>query len=115
MSAELGTLAEELVSADQSTISVSSSSAKRWPPSSKLAGKTDPKSRDLLSISDMLVKNPSGSWAATVGLRHRLRRSRPRHGFRPQCQYPVLDTEVYSNTGGQASKSTRAALWPSSP
>jgi pyruvate-ferredoxin/flavodoxin oxidoreductase len=27
----------------------------------------------------------------------------------------VLDTEVYSNTGGQASKATRAARWPSSP
>jgi len=27
----------------------------------------------------------------------------------------VLDTEVYSNTGGQASKSTPMAPWPSSP
>ncbi len=27
----------------------------------------------------------------------------------------VLDTEVYSNTGGQASKATPRARWPSSP
>jgi hypothetical protein len=41
-----------------------------------------------------------------VGLRHRLRRPRSRAGARLKVNVLVLDTEVYSNTGGQQSKAT---------
>ena len=41
-----------------------------------------------------------------LGLRHRLRRPRPRAVLARNVNILVLDTEVYSNTGGQASKST---------
>ena len=41
-----------------------------------------------------------------LGLRHRLRRTRPRARPGEDVNVLVLDTEVYSNTGGQASKST---------
>ncbi len=41
-----------------------------------------------------------------LGLRHRLRRPGPRAGQRPHVNVLVLDTEVYSNTGGQSSKAT---------
>ena len=41
-----------------------------------------------------------------LGLRHRLRRAGPRAGRGRNVNVLVLDTEVYSNTGGQASKST---------
>ena len=41
-----------------------------------------------------------------LGLRHRLRRPGPRPGLGRNVNILVLDTEVYSNTGGQASKAT---------
>ena len=41
-----------------------------------------------------------------LGLRHRLRRRRPRARVGRNVNLLVLDTEVYSNTGGQASKAT---------
>ena len=41
-----------------------------------------------------------------LGLRHRFRWFRPRYCFGKNLNILVLDTEVYSNTGGQASKST---------
>jgi pyruvate-ferredoxin/flavodoxin oxidoreductase len=41
-----------------------------------------------------------------LGLRHRLRRPRPRARLAPKVNVLVLDTEVYSNTGGQQSKAT---------
>jgi pyruvate-ferredoxin/flavodoxin oxidoreductase len=41
-----------------------------------------------------------------LGLRHRLRRPRPRARDGRDVNVLVLDTEVYSNTGGQASKAT---------
>ena len=41
-----------------------------------------------------------------LGLRHRLVGSGPRDVDGPRREHLVLDTEVYSNTGGQASKST---------
>ena len=50
-----------------------------------------------------------------VGLRHRLRRAGPRAGLGHDVNVLVLDTEVYSNTGGQMSKATLGARWPSSP
>ena len=46
-----------------------------------------------------------------LGLRHRVRRTRPRPDHGPNVNILVLDTGVYSNTGGQASKATpRAAV-----
>ena len=41
-----------------------------------------------------------------LGVRHRLRRAGPRAGRSRDVNMLVLDTEVYSNTGGQASKAT---------
>ncbi len=78
----------------------------------KLAGKTDPKSRDLLSLADALVNKSvwimgGDGWAYDIGyggLDHVLASGR-------NVNVLVLDTEVYSNTGGQASKATpRAAV-----
>ncbi len=108
MSAELGTLAEELVSADQSTdLGIKQQRDRVAALKAKLAGKTDPKSRDLLSIADMLVKKSvwimgGDGWAYDIGyggLDHVMASGR-------NVNILVLDTEVYSNTGGQASKST---------
>jgi pyruvate-ferredoxin/flavodoxin oxidoreductase len=108
MSAELGTLAEELVSADQSTdLGIKQQRDRVAALKAKLVGKTDPKSRDLLSIADMLVKKSvwimgGDGWAYDIGyggLDHVMASGR-------NVNILVLDTEVYSNTGGQASKST---------
>ncbi len=73
----------------------------------KLTGQTDPKARDLLSLADALVKKcvwilGGDGWAYDIGyggLDHVLASGR-------NINVLVLDTEVYSNTGGQASKST---------
>jgi pyruvate-ferredoxin/flavodoxin oxidoreductase len=73
----------------------------------KLATSTTPQARDLLAIADMLVKKSvwivgGDGWAYDIGyggLDHVLSTGR-------DVNLLVLDTEVYSNTGGQASKST---------
>jgi pyruvate-ferredoxin/flavodoxin oxidoreductase len=73
----------------------------------KLATNTTPEARDLLAIADMLVKKSvwivgGDGWAYDIGyggLDHVLSTGR-------DVNLLVLDTEVYSNTGGQASKST---------
>ncbi len=73
----------------------------------KLQGNNDPKARDLLSLADSLVKKSvwilgGDGWAYDIGyggLDHVLA-----SGY--NVNVLVLDTEVYSNTGGQASKST---------
>jgi pyruvate-ferredoxin/flavodoxin oxidoreductase len=71
-----------------------------------------PEARQLLAIADMLVKKSiwivgGDGWAYDIGyggLDHVLASGR-------NVNLLVLDTEVYSNTGGQASKSTpRAAV-----
>jgi pyruvate-ferredoxin/flavodoxin oxidoreductase len=71
-----------------------------------------PESRQLLAVADMLVKKSvwivgGDGWAYDIGyggLDHVLASGR-------NVNLLVLDTEVYSNTGGQASKSTpRAAV-----
>jgi len=71
-----------------------------------------PEARQLLSVADMLVKKSvwivgGDGWAYDIGyggLDHVLASGR-------NVNLLVLDTEVYSNTGGQASKSTpRAAV-----
>ncbi|HUK19480.1 MAG TPA: pyruvate:ferredoxin (flavodoxin) oxidoreductase [Bryobacteraceae bacterium] len=73
----------------------------------KLAGIDSPEARDLVSIADSLVKKSvwivgGDGWAYDIGyggLDHVLASGR-------NVNVLVLDTEVYSNTGGQASKST---------
>jgi pyruvate-ferredoxin/flavodoxin oxidoreductase len=78
----------------------------------KLATTFTPEARDLLAMADMLVKKSvwivgGDGWAYDIGyggLDHVLSTGR-------DVNLLVLDTEVYSNTGGQASKSTpRAAV-----
>jgi pyruvate-ferredoxin/flavodoxin oxidoreductase len=78
----------------------------------RLHGVKDPKVRDLLSLADMLVRKSvwilgGDGWAYDIGyggLDHVLAMGR-------NVNMLVLDTEVYSNTGGQSSKSTpRAAV-----
>ncbi|MCB0153485.1 MAG: pyruvate:ferredoxin (flavodoxin) oxidoreductase, partial [Anaerolineae bacterium] len=73
----------------------------------KLAGSTDRAARDLVSLADALVKKSvwivgGDGWAYDIGyggLDHVLASGR-------NVNVLVLDTEVYSNTGGQASKAT---------
>ncbi|MCB9159815.1 MAG: pyruvate:ferredoxin (flavodoxin) oxidoreductase [Caldilineaceae bacterium] len=72
-----------------------------------LADVDDPAARDLLSLADKLVKKTvwivgGDGWAYDIGyggLDHVLASGR-------NVNVLVLDTEVYSNTGGQASKAT---------
>jgi pyruvate-ferredoxin/flavodoxin oxidoreductase len=78
----------------------------------KLQGNNSPEARQLISLADLLVKKSvwivgGDGWAYDIGyggLDHVLASGR-------NVNVLVLDTEVYSNTGGQASKSTpRAAV-----
>jgi pyruvate-ferredoxin/flavodoxin oxidoreductase len=78
----------------------------------KLAKSSDTRAKDLVSLVDSLVKKSvwiigGDGWAYDIGyggLDHVLASGR-------NVNILVLDTEVYSNTGGQASKSTpRAAV-----
>ena len=73
----------------------------------KLAKSSDTRAKDLVSIADSLVKKSvwimgGDGWAYDIGyggLDHVLASGR-------NVNILVLDTEVYSNTGGQASKAT---------
>ncbi|HZT59993.1 MAG TPA: pyruvate:ferredoxin (flavodoxin) oxidoreductase [Pyrinomonadaceae bacterium] len=73
----------------------------------KLKDNFDPQARDLLSIADSLVRKSvwivgGDGWAYDIGfggLDHVLASG-------ANVRILVLDTEVYSNTGGQASKAT---------
>ncbi len=73
----------------------------------RLAGAKEPAARDLLVLADMLVNRSvwivgGDGWAYDIGyggLDHVLASGR-------KVNVLVLDTEVYSNTGGQASKAT---------
>jgi pyruvate-ferredoxin/flavodoxin oxidoreductase len=78
----------------------------------KLSGSSNSRAKDLISVADSLVKKSvwiigGDGWAYDIGyggLDHVLASGR-------NVNILVLDTEVYSNTGGQASKSTpRAAV-----
>ena len=78
----------------------------------KLQGANSPEARQLLSVADLLVKKSvwivgGDGWAYDIGyggLDHVIASGK-------NVNLLVLDTEVYSNTGGQASKSTpRAAV-----
>ncbi|QTX33080.1 4Fe-4S binding protein [Aminithiophilus ramosus] len=72
-----------------------------------LAGREEAKAKDLLSLADVLVRKNvwilgGDGWAYDIGyggLDHVLASGR-------NVNVLVLDTEVYSNTGGQMSKST---------
>jgi pyruvate-ferredoxin/flavodoxin oxidoreductase len=73
----------------------------------KLAGTTDPDAANLLALADFLVRRSvwiigGDGWAYDIdsgGLDHVIASGK-------NVNILVLDTEVYSNTGGQASKAT---------
>ena len=78
----------------------------------RLQGSHDPRAQNLLSLADALVRKSvwiigGDGWAYDIGyggLDHVMASGR-------NVNMLVLDTEVYSNTGGQSSKSTpRAAV-----
>ncbi|GAB4480414.1 MAG: pyruvate:ferredoxin (flavodoxin) oxidoreductase [Anaerolineales bacterium] len=109
-SPELGPeLVEGLLNADQSTeLGIQHQRARVSILKEQLAKlKNDAKAKDLLSLADILVKKSvwilgGDGWAYDIGyggLDHVLASGR-------NVNIMVLDTEVYSNTGGQASKST---------
>jgi pyruvate-ferredoxin/flavodoxin oxidoreductase len=114
LSKEIGEeLAGEILAADQSTeegIKFQRERITRL--KQKLAGIKDPKAGQLAAIADNLVKKSvwiigGDGWAYDIGyggLDHVLATGR-------NVKMLVLDTEVYSNTGGQSSKATpRAAV-----
>ncbi|MFZ5817067.1 MAG: pyruvate:ferredoxin (flavodoxin) oxidoreductase [Bacillota bacterium] len=101
-------LAEGLLTADQSTEEGIAAQRKRVEElKAKLAGKPGPKAKDLLALADMLVKKSvwimgGDGWAYDIGyggLDHVIASGK-------NINILVMDTEVYSNTGGQASKAT---------
>ncbi len=102
-----------LLSADQSTEAGIKEQRERVALlKARLQGVKDPRARDMLSLADLLVRKSvwilgGDGWAYDIGyggLDHVLAMGR-------KVNMLVLDTEVYSNTGGQSSKSTpRAAV-----
>jgi pyruvate-ferredoxin/flavodoxin oxidoreductase len=107
--AEIGSeLADALLSTDQSSeAGITAQRELVVSLKAQLAGKDLVEARDLLSVADALVKKNvwivgGDGWAYDIGyggLDHVLA-----SGL--NVNILVLDTEVYSNTGGQASKST---------
>ncbi|GAB4504196.1 MAG: pyruvate:ferredoxin (flavodoxin) oxidoreductase [Anaerolineales bacterium] len=111
---ELGEdLVDGLLHADQSTETGIAAQRERVAQvKKKLEKSSNPRAKDLVSLADSLVKKSvwiigGDGWAYDIGyggLDHVLASGR-------NVNVLVLDTEVYSNTGGQASKSTpRAAV-----
>ncbi|MBK5106569.1 MAG: pyruvate:ferredoxin (flavodoxin) oxidoreductase [Anaerolineales bacterium] len=106
-------LVSEILGADQSTEAGIAAQRERVEIlKQRLSTGDDPLSKDLLSLADVLVKKSvwivgGDGWAYDIGyggLDHVLAMGR-------NVNILVLDTEVYSNTGGQASKATpRAAV-----
>jgi len=109
LSTSLGSqLTEELLSADQSDeAGIQAQRASVLQLKKKLSEIKDPASKQLLSIADMLVRKSiwivgGDGWAYDIGyggLDHVLA-----SGY--NVNVLVLDTGVYSNTGGQSSKAT---------
>ena len=104
-------LVEGLLSADQqSSTGITAQRARVAELKHKLAGNPDVAARDLLSLADVLVDRTvwivgGDGWAYDIGyggLDHVLASGR-------NVNILVLDTEVYSNTGGQSSKATPMA------
>jgi len=102
------TLVDELLTADQSDEAGIQAQRQRVEQvKKKLKGVDDPKAKDLLSLADVLVKKTvwivgGDGWAYDIGyggLDHVLASGR-------NVNVLVLDTQVYSNTGGQSSKAT---------
>ncbi len=111
---ELGKeLVEAILNADQSDeAGIEAQRERIGELKNKLAGSEDPRAKDLISLADSLVQKSvwiigGDGWAYDIGyggLDHVMASGR-------NVNILVLDTEVYSNTGGQASKSTpRAAV-----
>jgi len=111
---ELGQeLVDGLLAADQSTENGIAAQRDRGAQVKKALAKSgESRAKDLVSIADSLVKKSvwiigGDGWAYDIGyggLDHVMASGR-------NVNILVLDTEVYSNTGGQASKSTpRAAV-----
>ncbi|MBL6965674.1 MAG: pyruvate:ferredoxin (flavodoxin) oxidoreductase [Anaerolineales bacterium] len=101
-------LADELLIADQSDeTGIQAQRTRVDELKKKLADSDDPKAKDLLSLADVLVKKSiwivgGDGWAYDIGyggLDHVLASGR-------NVNVLVLDTQVYSNTGGQSSKAT---------
>jgi pyruvate-ferredoxin/flavodoxin oxidoreductase len=110
---ELGPIAMEVLDADQSTEAAVHAQRERVAElKAKLAGMEGVLARRLEAVADSLVRTGvwivgGDGWAYDIGfggLDHVLASGR-------DVNILVLDTEVYSNTGGQASKATpRAAV-----
>jgi len=105
---ELKDLLKEIRSADQSNQGGVEEQRKRVEKLKELLKKCDcPECNELLSVADYFIKRSvwgvgGDGWAYDIGyggLDHVLAQGR-------NVNLLVLDTEVYSNTGGQASKST---------
>jgi len=103
-----GGLAQELIAADQSTeAGIAAQRVRVDRLKGQLARLPDPEARRLESLADALVRKSvwivgGDGWAYDIGyggLDHVLNSGR-------NVNVLVLDTEVYSNTGGQASKAT---------
>jgi len=101
-------LVESLLNADQSDEKGISEQRERVEKlKAKLKGKRSTEAKDLKSLADVLVKKDvwivgGDGWAYDIGyggLDHVLAAGR-------NVNVLILDTEVYSNTGGQASKAT---------
>ena len=114
LAGQLGdTLASELLEADQTTETGLRQQRERVAIlKAKLQGDASPEARQLFSLADDLIRKSvwiigGDGWAYDIGyggLDHVLASGR-------NVNVLVLDTEVYSNTGGQASKATpRAAV-----
>ena len=114
LAGEIGeVLVDELLNADMSTEAGIKAQRERVEVlKGKLQGLNSSKARDLLSLADVLVKKSiwivgGDGWAYDIGyggLDHVLASGR-------NVNVLVLDTQVYSNTGGQSSKATpRAAV-----
>ncbi|HHY88270.1 MAG TPA: pyruvate:ferredoxin (flavodoxin) oxidoreductase [Chloroflexi bacterium] len=112
LSADLGSeLVEGLLTADQSTDAGIKAQRDRVAAlKTRLQALNSDKARQLLAVADALVKKSvwilgGDGWAYDIGyggLDHVLASGR-------NVNVLVLDTEVYSNTGGQASKATPTA------
>jgi pyruvate-ferredoxin/flavodoxin oxidoreductase len=106
-------LAEDILNADQTSEEGIQKQRERVAAArERLAGSKDPHAVDMLSLIDNLVRKSvwilgGDGWAYDIGyggLDHVLASGR-------NVNVLVLDTEVYSNTGGQSSKATpRAAV-----
>ena len=103
-----GELADGLLSAEQSTEEAINEQRELVAElKTKLAGRDEMETRDLATVSDALVRKSvwivgGDGWAYDIGyggLDHVLASGQ-------NVNILVLDTEVYSNTGGQASKAT---------